>query len=88
MKIGENMNEKKQPGFEESLKQLEEIVTQIEQGKISLEESIEKYAQGIELIRKCRATLNEAEKKITLLSQNENGSLSVGGELEEQNEPF
>jgi len=82
------MNEKKQPGFEESLKQLEEIVTQIEQGKISLEESIEKYAQGIELIRKCRATLNEAEKKITLLSQNENGSLSVGGELEEQNEPF
>ena len=80
--------EKKQPGFEEALKQLEEIVSQIEQGRISLEESIEKYAQGTELIRKCRSILDEAEKKITILSRSEDGSLSPAGELEEQTETF
>ena len=69
--------------FEEALAKLEEIVSQIEGGKVPLEESIEKYAQGIELIKLCRGILDSAEKKIQLLAKGEGGSVQVVGELEE-----
>ena len=41
----------KKPTFEQALEQLEQIVAEIEQGKVPLEESIEKYAQGVRLIQ-------------------------------------
>ncbi|GAF90923.1 unnamed protein product, partial [marine sediment metagenome] len=41
--------------FEQALGKLEQIVSRIEQGKVSLEESIEAYAEGIKLIDQCRA---------------------------------
>lgn len=69
--------------FEEALAKLEEIVAQIEGGKVSLEESIARYAQGIELIKQCRTILDSAEKKIQVLAQAEGGKLRVSGELEE-----
>lgn len=72
--------------FEESLAKLESIVSQIEEGKVSLEESIEKYAQGIVLIKQCRAILDSAEKKIQLLGRGEGESLQVQGELDEEAE--
>ena len=55
---------KKKPSFEEALKQLEKIVTQVEEGKIGLEESINKYEQGMKLVQQCRAILDQAEKRI------------------------
>jgi len=67
--------------FEEALAKLEEIVSQIEAGKVPLEESIEKYAQGIELIKQCRTILDGAEKKIQILARGEGQSLEVSGEL-------
>ncbi len=70
--------------FEQALEKLETIVTEIEQGKVSLEESIEKYAEGTKLITKCRSILNEAEKKIAILSSKEDGELQVSGDLPEQ----
>lgn len=70
--------------FEQALEKLEAIVTQIEQGKVSLEESIEKYAEGTKLITKCRSILNEAEKKIAILSSKDGGELKVSGDLPEQ----
>ena len=74
---------KKTMNFEQSLEQLEQIVDQIEKGEVSLEESIEKYACGVELIKKCRTILNQAEKKIAVLVRNEQGGLEIDGELEE-----
>jgi exodeoxyribonuclease VII small subunit len=71
--------------FEQALQNLEQIVTEIEQGKVPLEASIEKYAQGIALIKQCRAILETAEKKIQLLSRGEDGA-QVTGELEEPTE--
>lgn len=56
-------NEKKQT-FEEALAELETIVEKVEQGEIGLEESIEKYAQGMKLITHCRDILDQAEKRI------------------------
>ncbi|MGC9453380.1 MAG: exodeoxyribonuclease VII small subunit [Phycisphaerae bacterium] len=69
--------------FEQALEQLEKIVEQIESGEVSLEESIDKYAQGIKLIKQCRSILDEAERKIQLLSETESGELSKSGELPE-----
>lgn len=69
--------------FEQALEQLEKIVAQIEEGKVSLEESIEKYAQGIKLIKQCRAILDKAEKKIQLLAKGEGQTVELAGELEE-----
>jgi exodeoxyribonuclease VII small subunit len=54
--------------FETSLKDLEQIVRDLETGEISLEESLEKFEQGIELYKNCRKTLDQAEKKIKILS--------------------
>ena len=50
--------------FEEALKRLEQIVDSIEQGKIGLEDSIKSYEEGMALVRRCRAVLQDAEQKI------------------------
>lgn len=63
----DKQNEKKK-SFEETLTELEEIVAQVEQGKIGLEESIAKYEEGMKLIKHCRGVLDAAEKKIETIS--------------------
>ncbi len=63
------MTEKKTLNFEQAMEQLEQIVTDVEQGKVSLEGSIEKYEQGMKLIKHCREILEKAEKKIELVGQ-------------------
>ncbi len=68
---------KKPPKFEEALARLEQIVEAIEQGKVGLEESLVRYAEGMELIRHCRGILGEAEKKIEILTQQQDGSLAA-----------
>ena len=69
--------------FEQALAKLEEIVSAIEEGEVSLEESIDKYAEGIELVKKCRAILDKAEEKIQLLGKAQGDVLAAAGELEE-----
>ena len=69
--------------FEQALQELEKIVTGIEEGKVSLEESIEKYADGIKLIKQCRTILDTAEKKIQLLAKGEGESLKAAGKQDE-----
>jgi len=61
---------KKKPSFEEALKQLEKIVTEVEEGTIGLEESIDKYEQGMKLVQQCRAILDQAEKRIETIQGN------------------
>ncbi len=80
--MAEKKTEKKKITFEGALARLEQIVAQIEEGEVSLEESIEKYAEGIKLIKQCRTILDGAEKKIQILAEADDGSLAVGGELE------
>ncbi|HRX84612.1 MAG TPA: exodeoxyribonuclease VII small subunit [Phycisphaerae bacterium] len=58
---------KKPPSFEEALARLETIADDIEQGRIGLEESIERYEEGMKLIQRCRAVLTEAEQRIVRL---------------------
>jgi exodeoxyribonuclease VII small subunit len=76
--------EKEKLTFEQALAKLEEIVSAIEEGKVPLEQSIDKYAEGVELVKQCRQILDRAEKKIQLLGRGEGGQLEVTGELDEQ----
>ncbi len=75
---------KKTKTFEQALEGLEKIVSQIEEGKVPLEESIEKYAEATKLIKLCQSILAAAEKKIKLLAKGEGETLSPAGELEEE----
>lgn len=55
--------------FEQSIKQLEQIVTELEAGELPLEQAIKKFEEGMELSRFCSQKLEETERKITLLMQ-------------------
>jgi exodeoxyribonuclease VII small subunit len=61
--------------FEEAMAELEQIVARLEKGEATLEEAISSFQQGIELSRYCAAKLDDAEKKISVLIQDEEGNL-------------
>ncbi|WP_022668571.1 exodeoxyribonuclease VII small subunit [Desulfospira joergensenii] len=65
----------KKKSFEESLKQLEEIVREMESGDLPLEQALKKYETGIAHAQYCKKILNQTEKKITVLTQGLDGSL-------------
>lgn len=57
----ENLN------FEIAIKNLEQIVQELEKGDLNLDESVKKFEVGMALSKKCTKILEEAEKKITIL---------------------
>tara|TARA_B100000780_G_C20955067_1_gene381057 strand:- start:483 stop:704 length:222 start_codon:yes stop_codon:yes gene_type:complete len=63
------MTEKKMD-IESTLKQLEKIVTQMEDENLNLEDSLKSYEKGVSLVREAQASLNKIEKKIQILSEN------------------
>lgn len=66
---------KEKINFEETIKQLEEIAVQLEKGDLNLDESVEKFEQGMKLSKQCSKVLEEAEKRITILLKNSDGDL-------------
>jgi exodeoxyribonuclease VII small subunit len=63
--------------FEEALKKLEKIINELESGELSLDESLKKYQEGIELARACNQKLDSAKKKVDLLSKNKKGEFEL-----------
>lgn len=61
---------KEKKNFEQSLSQLEEIVTTLEQGDIALDESLKIFEEGVKLFKYCQKELDQANSKINILSQN------------------
>ena len=59
--------------FEQSLKRLEEIVKQMEQGNVSLEDSLKLFEEGTELAASCSAQLDAAELKVVRLMKGPDG---------------
>jgi len=57
--------------FEESIKELTNIVGKIEQGQIPLQDSLQQYERGMALIKHCRTILQKAEKRIEKISEQE-----------------
>lgn len=60
--------------FEQSLKQLEEIVRELESGELPLETALKKFEEGVELSKFCSQRLEETERRITMLMQNSSGT--------------
>jgi exodeoxyribonuclease VII small subunit len=63
--------------FDSGLKQLEGIVQRLDAGELSLEESLKVFEEGIDLVGLLTRKLDEAEKKIEMLTQAENGSIAI-----------
>lgn len=63
--------------FEDSMKKLETIVTELENGNLNLDESVKKFEEGMKIAKQCNNILEDAEKKITIL-------LEEDGELKEE----
>ena len=59
--------------FEESLANLESLVSAMEDGELSLEESLQAFEKGIRLTRECQAALQKAEQTVQILID-ENGN--------------
>ncbi len=53
--------------FEDSLAELEQLVEQMEQGELSLEESLKSFERGVKLTSTCQKALQEAEQKVQIL---------------------
>ena len=62
--------------FENAMKRLEEIVTKLEEGELTLDETLNLYEEGVKLSKFCLQKLQEAEKRIAILSKDEEGENS------------
>ena len=64
--------------FEEQMEKLKKIVSELEKGDLNLDDSVAKFEEGIKISKECNKTLQEAEKKITML-------INEDGEIKEEN---
>ncbi len=62
--------------FEQSMKKLEQIVQELESTDLPLEKAMKKFEEGIQLSKLCSEKLDETEKRITLLLQDNKGNVS------------
>jgi len=62
--------------FEDSLQELEQLVDQMEQGELSLEESLKSFERGVKLTSTCQKALQDAEQKVQILLE-KNGKQSL-----------
>ena len=70
----------KEPGFEEGMRVLEGIVSRLEQGNLPLEESLDAFEKGIQLLRGLHRKLGEVEKRVEVLVRDADGVLRVEAE--------
>ena len=59
----------KTPDFETALAELEALVDKMEQGDLSLDESLKQFERGVQLTRSCQQALKEAEQKVQILTE-------------------
>ena len=79
-KIMAKKNNLKESSFENSMHKLETIVEQLESGEITLDETLQKFEEGMKLVEVCHAKLNEAEKKLKILVKDQAGNFSLKDE--------
>ena len=61
--------------FEEMIENLEQIAKALESGNLSLDESVKKFEEGMEISKECSKILEDAEKKITILTKDSEGNI-------------
>lgn len=57
------------PAFEDQLQRLEALVQQLESGELGLEQGVERYREGVDLLKGLNASLAAAEQKVDLLTE-------------------
>ena len=78
------------PSFEQAIQRLEKIVADMESADLPLEDVLKKYEEGTRLVRFCSHKLEEAEKKIEILTKKADGTVtlkSFGPQDAEETEP-
>jgi len=68
--VTKKSNPEETPTFEDALGQLEKLVDSMEQGEMSLDDSLKAFEEGIKLTRQCQKSLDEAEQKVKILLEN------------------
>jgi exodeoxyribonuclease VII small subunit len=68
------MAEKKQK-FEDAMKELQKVTSEMESGELSLEEMIQHFERGQKLIKSCSSQLNDIQKKIEIITKKSDGSI-------------
>ena len=63
--------------FEDALKKLETIVSDLESADLSLDASLAKYEEGVKLVRFCQRKLGEAKNKIEILVKTKEGKIKI-----------
>ena len=71
------MSKQENKDFETSLKKLEKIVSDLENGELPLEESIKTFEEGVKLTKHCQNLLSKAEIKIQKLVESKDGSIDL-----------
>ena len=69
--------------FEEIMKKLEEITAELEKGELTLDESVKKFEEGIKLSKECSKILEDSERRINILINND-GNISEENFLPEE----
>jgi exodeoxyribonuclease VII small subunit len=59
----------KAPSFEVAMAELEQLIADMEAGKLSLEDSLAAYKRGAELLAQCRAQLEDAQQQVRVLDE-------------------
>lgn len=63
--------------FEQSMTELESIVTKLEGGDITLDDSLKLFEEGISLAKTCQKKLDDAEKKVKILTSGDEGEMKL-----------
>lgn len=69
---------KKDENFEELIEKLEEITNKLEKEQLSLDESVKLFEEGMQISKECNSKLEDAEKRITIL-------INQNDEIKEEN---
>lgn len=69
---------KKDANFEELIEKLEEITNKLEKEQLSLDESVKLFEEGMQISKECNSKLEDAEKRITIL-------INQNDEIKEEN---
>ncbi len=71
------------PTFEKSIQDLEQTVKELEAGDLPLEDALKKFEEGVKLSKFCSVKLDEADKKVTILLQDQDGNVTETPFLDE-----
>ena len=73
----------KKKSFEESLQEVQDIITRIEEGKLPLEDSVKQFEEGMKTLAALDEELKEMNRRLTMLQDGKEQELIVPGDLHE-----